>query len=254
MQRYDTRFYRSWVRRSGLTTWRTAIAESDLLISCDIDLRREARHRLAVVRRDLEDWIIHQEAFLTSLEPIDLPPHAPAIAREMASAARKWRVGPMAAVAGAVAEEVGRSLLACSARRVIVENGGDIFALSPEHLRFGLYAGEESPFSSRFAFELDVSSGLSVCTSSGRVGHSLSFGLADAVVAISPSGALSDAAATAVANRISGPEDVAPVLESEHRRGGLTGLIACAGGSIGFFGDFRLVLRNGEEEECLRRA
>jgi len=253
MNRYEERFYRDWTRRRGLVTWRTAVAESDLQISCDRRLADESLEALLALRRDLEGWIAGHADFLTSLSPVEVPFTAPLMVREMSSAASQWHVGPMAAVAGAVAEVVARALLECSAESVIVENGGDIFALAPEPVRFGLYAGEDSPFSSRFAFDLDVSDGAGVCTSSRKVGPSLSFGNADAVVAIARTGALADAAATSVANRIAGPEHVAPVLESEHRRGGLSGLIACAGGSIGLFGDFGLVLR-GEEEECLRRA
>lgn len=254
MEQYGERFYRSWTRRGGLHTWRAVVAESDLLITCDTDLRREAMECLLQARRDLEGWIAVQPGFATSMSPVDVPARAPAIAREMSEAAARWGVGPMAAVAGAVAELVARSLLSCSARVAIAENGGDVFAFSPDPVRFGLYAGEESPFSDRFSFEVDSSGGVAVCTSSGKVGHSLSMGRADAAVAISPSGALSDAAATAVANRITCPGDVSRVLSAAHPGSGLSGLIACEGGSIGFFGHFRLSVWGEEDSGCLRRA
>lgn len=254
MDRYTTRFYRNWIRSRGYATWRTAISSSDLLISCDADLRGVAEETLRSLRNDIQSWIAVDRRFLESLEPVGVPDDAPRVVRTMADAAGPWGVGPMAAVAGAIAEEVGRALLDRSATEVIVENGGDIFALSRDTVRFALYAGEDSPFSNRFAFELHAPSGVGVCTSSGRVGPSLSLGNADAVVAIAPGGATADAAATAVANAISEPSDVSPVIERLHRKGGLGGLIACAGGSIGFFGAFRLILRGEEEGTCLLRA
>ena len=49
---------------------------------------------------------------------------------------------------------------------------------------------------------------LGLCTSSGTIGHSLSFGLADAVVILSKSAILADAAATAVGNRVKDKKDL----------------------------------------------
>ena len=149
----------------------------------------------------------------------------------------------MAAVAGAVSEWVARALLD-GAETVIVENGGDVYAKAPEPLKLALYAGEASPFAGRLAFEISAADGVAVCTSSGRVGPSLSFGNADAVVAIHESGAFTDAAATAVANRVHSPEDVAEVVAEEKSRGALRGLIACAGDRLGLWGDFKLIKRN----------
>jgi uncharacterized protein len=121
-----------------------------------------------------------------------------------------------------------------------VENGGDIFARAPRRVRFALYAGEASPFAGKLAFEVDASEGIGVCTSSGRVGPSLSLGRADAVVAIHPSAAFADAAATAIANRIRAPGDVAAVVREEEARGALRGLIACMGDTLGVWGDLEL--------------
>ena len=148
----------------------------------------------------------------------------------------------MASVAGAIAEFVGNELLAFSPE-IIVENGGDIYAKAPEPLKLALFAGEASPFAGRLAFEISASAGIAVCTSSGRVGPSLSFGLADAVVAIHESGAFADAAATAIANRIHTPSDVARVVAEEKEEERLQGLIACAGDQLGLWGDFELIRR-----------
>ncbi|MBW2277007.1 MAG: UPF0280 family protein, partial [Deltaproteobacteria bacterium] len=177
--------------------------------------------------------------FGTSLEPVDVGDRVTPLIRSMVEAGRAWCVGPMAAVAGVVAEAVGRDLLdACET--VIVENGGDVFVRSSEPVTFALYAGERSPFCDRVAFRVDARQGVGVCTSSGVVGPSLSLGKADAVVAIAGDTAHADAAATAIANRIQRPNDVDRVVEDEAARGALDGLIACLGDRIGLWGEVEL--------------
>lgn len=65
--------------------------------------------------------------FKLTLSPHPVLPGAPVIAEAMAASANLAGVGPMAAVAGAFAEFVGRDLMKVCAE-VIVENGGDIAA------------------------------------------------------------------------------------------------------------------------------
>jgi ApbE superfamily uncharacterized protein (UPF0280 family) len=235
---YTDRFYRQWMQPAGLGRFQVAVGESDLLILCDQDLERLAREEVHRVRGQVEDWIARDPLFATSLEPRGAD-QGPPVVRDMARAGRAWDVGPMAAVAGAVAEHVGRRLLEHS-ETVIVENGGDVFARADEPLVFRLYAGEASPFSDRIAFEVDGRDGVGVCTSSGLVGPSLSLGRADAVVAVAASAVEADAAATALANLIEGPGDVEAVVAGEERRGRLDALLACAGDSIGIWGNIQV--------------
>lgn len=195
---------------------------------------------LKQVRKEIEDHIVAHPEFATSLSPLDAATGDPPVVSAMISAGLAWNVGPMAAVAGAVSEFVGRALLEKTGT-VLVENGGDIFALSPKPVRFGLYAGEDSPFHNALNFEMDAKRGIGICTSSGKVGPSLSFGKADAVVAIHRNAAFADAAATALANQIQTPADVAFVVETEKERGLLDGLIACCGDQLGLWGDFELI-------------
>lgn len=246
---YVERFYRRWVDRADLRQFRVRIRESDLLILCDHVLEAKACAALAAVRRDIEAFIAANNRFLTSLEPVTVDDdRAPRVVRDMAAAGRIWQVGPMAAVAGAVAQTVGEKLAQAS-RNVIVENGGDVYARTNggRPLRFALYAGEDSPFSDRVGFEVDASSGIGVCTSSGRVGPSLSFGRADAVVAIADDAAEADAAATALANRLQAPTDIDEVVERAEASGRLRGLIACAGDRLGVWGDLELVRLDARE-------
>jgi ApbE superfamily uncharacterized protein (UPF0280 family) len=239
---YEERFYREWSQNEALERFEVKIDESDLFILSDVRDEEKAVAALKKTRTNIETTIERHPVFASSLEPLDVLDGAPDIVFRMIEAGRFWEVGPMAAVAGAVAEQVGLALLE-RASTVIVENGGDIFASAGRPLRFALYAGEASPFAGELAFELDASGGIGVCTSSGTVGPSLSFGQADAVVAIHSNPLFADAAATAIANRIQGPEDIQTVVETERQRGALKGLIACCRDQLGLFGDLELMKR-----------
>jgi ApbE superfamily uncharacterized protein (UPF0280 family) len=248
---YSERFYRQWMTRTDLDRFRVAIGQSDLLVLCDGDLERLAREVLVTVRSQIEGHIERNPGFATALAPVAVDGEAPEVIRAMARAARRWNVGPMAGVAGAVAQAVGRGLLdACGT--VIVENGGDVFVRSDEPVSFRLYAGEESPFSDRIGFRVDARDGLGVCTSSGRVGPSLSLGRADAVVAIAADAVEADAAATALANEIREGADVGRIVKQQESGSTLTGLIACAGNSIGFWGDIELERLGRTDDETGR--
>ncbi len=243
---YTERFYRGWTS-SDLETFRVAVGESDLQIYAETNLRNEALNILTGVRRTIREHIGLNPSFRHSLTPVT--PQSSAVLKgscniinTMEEAGREWNTGPMASVAGAIAEEVGRSLLKHS-KIVVVENGGDVWASSPAPLEFLVYPGEQSPFSKGISFSLDAAKGISVCTSSGKVGPSFSFGKADAVTAIHSCGARADAAATSLANRIRGESDVTRIVEEVACKRKLTGIIATCGESIGIWGELHLTQR-----------
>jgi ApbE superfamily uncharacterized protein (UPF0280 family) len=190
-------------------------------------------------REQLEGYIADNPAFLTSLEPLPSPESAPDIVKKMIDAGRRAGVGPMAAVAGAMAEYVGADLLEFSPE-IIVENGGDIFIKSRVKRVIGIYAGG-SPLSGKIG--LEVSAGdtpLGICTSSGMVGHSLSYGQADAVVVLAKSAALADAAATSIGNRVKTGDDIGGGIDFSQNIGGLKGVVIIKDDRIGIFGEVKL--------------
>ena len=239
---YNERFYRDWIDCGDLKQFQVAIAQSDLFILCDQYAKEQALEALANVRKEIEGYIAINRSFETALEPVPVERDAPVAVRKMDRAARAWNVGPMASVAGTVSECVGKRLIE-HATEVIVENGGDIFAVALRPLKFILYAGENSPFKDKLAFKIHADNGIGVCTSSGKVGPSLSFGAADAVVAIAEDAAFADAAATAIANSIKTPEDIDVAVEEQNKRGDLKGLIACCGERLGVWGDIEIIRR-----------
>ena len=157
----------------------------------------------------------------------------------MAAAARAARVGPMAAVAGAVAECVGERLAKASPE-VIVENGGDIYLKSQKTRRIQVYAGT-SPLSRKISLEVGPArKGLGICTSSGTVGPSFSWGLADAVVIIAKSSALADAAATLAGNAVKIKSDIPQALALARSVKGVLGILIIKDDQLGIWGRIRL--------------
>lgn len=216
------------------------VRETDLLIFADSLLQEEALRAVLHYRHHLEDYIRACPDFALSLIPLPPDAYAPPLIREMYNASCRAQVGPMASVAGAIAELVGKDLLQHSGN-VIVENGGDIFLRVSEDARIGIYAGT-SPLSSRLALNIPAGmTPLGVCTSSGTVGHSLSFGRSDAVTILAPSTPLADAAATAVGNRVRCTQDIASGLDYAQTIEGISGALIIVNDQFGAWGAVEIV-------------
>ena len=238
---YKERKYRQWVKSADLVTFEVKELETDLLISAKKNLENKARESILNYRQDLQSYIRKNKDFFTSLEPINVDIDVPRIVKAMADAGSRASVGPMAAVAGAMAEFVGRDLLAYT-DEVIVENGGDIFLKTKIKRVLGIYAGENSPFSGKLAIEISPSEeGLGVCTSSGTVSHSLSFGRADAALIMSGDTALADAVATAVGNAVKNKDSIEKGINIARSIDGIIGALIIVGDKLGSWGDIKLI-------------
>lgn len=240
------RFYRTWVSGGDLLRFRVVRHESDMEITAGSDLSMEACDALFRVRRDIEEYASEHPEFLESMVPLGPGPDAPGVVRRMCEAASEWSVGPMAAVAGSIAEAVGERLSPLS-KTVVVENGGDIYIRSDSEVSCALYAGEDSAFSGRIGFSVRAPKGAGICTSSGTLGHSVSFGRADAVTVVARGCALADAAATSIANRISSEGDVPSRLEELKGHPGIHGAVACFGGMLASYGIRLMPVGTGED-------
>lgn len=244
---YVDRTYRETFSAKDLVPFRVVIKDSDMMILVDKEsyvpeLPKKAEQITRFYRTQLEDYIMRDPIFKTTLEPHLAYEDAPPIALEMVKAGNSCGVGPMAAVAGAMAELVGRALLK-KVKEVIVENGGDLFLCIKKPRIVGIFAGQ-SPFSDKLALKVyPGESPLGLCTSSGTVGPSLSFGKADAVVIAAPSAALADAAATAVGNLIQTKDDVVKGVEAAKRIKGVTGVLVIKDDRLSAWGDIEIVPR-----------
>jgi ApbE superfamily uncharacterized protein (UPF0280 family) len=164
---------------------------------------RAAKDSLKRHRRRLEAYIKTNPKFFHTLEPIPVPTK-PLVAKLMAEAAEKANVGPMAAVAGVLADLAVKDMLRAGCEVAVVENGGEISAASNVPIDVAVAAGDE-PLSKRFGFRL-TEFPIGVATSSGRFSHALSFGDAEAATVFCKNAGLADAAATAVGNVVKGDD------------------------------------------------
>ena len=243
---YGQRTYRHQDYGTELTAFEVVCQETDLLIRADHRLIDEAREKVLDLRAQIEAYIQSRPDFATTLRPWTTDDPAPAIVRKMIAAGNAAGVGPMAAVAGALAGGVGRHLLAYS-RQVVVENGGDIFLKTDGPATAGLLAGE-SPLSMKVGIRLACTGdGIGMCTSSGTVGHSLSMGSADAVCVIARGCALADAAATAIGNRIGSTRQIEPAIAFGRDIDGVQGIVVVLDREIGAWGQVELVPLQGKK-------
>lgn len=237
---YEERTYRKMVKGDDLVKFSVLEKETDLLVLADKNLHKEALESVIKIRTVLEAYVAKDDKFLKTLRPHYVGLRAPKIVKEMAWAGRRARVGPMAAVAGAIAEHVGKDLLKHS-KEVIVENGGDIFMKINRPRRVAIHAGS-SPFSEKIAIEVEPEqTPFGICTSAGTVGHSLSFGSADAVVVMAKSAALADAAATAIGNVVGSINDIEGGLNMAKRVRGIKSVLIIKEDHIGAWGKMKIV-------------
>jgi len=237
---YEERNYRKLIDKGSRKFFRVTVKETDLYIHAESDLQETAKDLILKYRGYIEAYIRQYPAFAATLNPWKPPGPAHKIIRDMTDAGIKAGVGPMAAVAGVMSEYVGQELLIHS-DEVIVENGGDIFLKTNTPVTTAIYAGK-SPLSMKIGLKLDsTKQPLSICTSSGTIGHSLSLGKADAICVISDICALADAAATSIGNHVKLKSDIQKSIEFGQKIQGVKGIVIIIGDNIGAWGEVEFV-------------
>ena len=225
---------------NDLVPFHIVVKQTDLHIQTRKQFKNEAMKSVLKHRGILERYIMRHPIFLTLLKPYQVEENAPAIIKEMCKAGQIAGTGPMAAVAGAMAEAVGKDLESFSPD-VIVENGGDIYIRTLRPRLVGIYAGP-SPFTGKLALEINPNdTPIGVCTSSAIIGPSLSLGYADAVTVVSPSTALADAMATAIGNMITDEDNVDNIIAESQNIDGIDGVVIIKGEKIGAWGKIKIV-------------
>lgn len=199
-------------------------------------------------RRLLEQYIIRHERFLTSFEPVEVRGSAPPIVAAMQEASIRTGTGPMAAVAGAIAQFAAAAAIDAGAEEAIVENGGDIYCLSASPLTVALHTGTEKIGNTLGLRLLPDEMPLSVCSSSSTMGHSISLGKCDLATVIAKDAPLADAAATLACNLVRRESDIPGTLERVAAIEGISGLILVKGEKIGMIGDLPRVVRQVDPE------
>jgi hypothetical protein len=236
---HEPRFYRRWITTSDLFSYNVTNKQSDLYILADANIRSKAVKSLSKHRTTIENYIENHPLFLSTLKPYPIDHKAPALISSMIAASAAAGVGPMAAVAGAIAEAVGQDLIPY-ASEIIIENGGDDFLKLKRKRSIAIYAGD-SPLSGRIAMEMwPEETPIGICTSSGTVGHSLSFGTADAVVVTSKSASFADAAATAICNKVKSVDDIGDAIKFAQSMPNINGIVIIKEDRVGIWGKIRI--------------
>lgn len=212
--------------------------------------RKTAEEAVETLREELEAYIRRHPAFRTNLTPLPLLAHPPETARLMARAAELTGLGPMAGVAGTFAQLIGERLAARGEEDLLIENGGDIYIKSEYPTTVALYAGE-TPFKDKLALFIEPEeTPLAICSSSSRMGHSLSLGACDlaTVTAAAPAGSwgggLADSAATLAANLVRRPADLQPAAERIAALPGISGVLLIKKERIALAGSLPQLIRN----------
>jgi ApbE superfamily uncharacterized protein (UPF0280 family) len=207
---------------------------------------REELSELFLPGSQLPHRLVRHPEFVSSLRPLQLLASAPEAARRMQAAAAATGVGPMAAVAGTMAQLAAEAARAVGAEEAIVENGGDIFLWSDRDVTVALYAGD-NPLSGKLAFKVHPERlPLAICSSSSLMGHSLSFGECDLATVVSPDGSLADAAATLACNLVKSPKDVPGVLERVSALPGIQGVLIIKADKVGVAGGLPELIRHDD--------
>jgi uncharacterized protein len=237
---YEERYYRNIAKPRDLISYEVAHKETDLLCSTKTDLSSFIKERIFSYRHQLDEYIHRKPVFKESLMPVESDPLAPAIAREMIAASSALNVGPMATVAGAIAEFIGRDITGLS-DVFIIENGGDICLKTDVERIIQIYA-KDSPFSEKIGIKLKPdSSPYGVCTSSATVGPSLSLGNTDAVCIIANSALFADGLATCLGNIVKKKDDISIAIEMGRQFPDVMGILIILGEHLGIWGDLDIV-------------
>lgn len=243
---FEKRTYRSQFNTDRFTGFQVKHLETDLWIGIDREsfndkMSEIALKKIKVLRNQLDEYIKTEPFFAKSLKPFQPSGSAPEEAIEMAIAAGKAGIGPMSAVAGLFAREVGEEIIQnFSVKEMVIENGGDIFALLNDEFVLSVFAGN-SPLSERIGLIIpEGQKKWGICTSAGTVGPSLSFGKADAVVVICEDILLADAFATALGNKVKSPNDVEKVINASEKIPEILSLLIICEDKIGIRGDFEI--------------
>ena len=197
---YQERTYRNWIQDKDLYSYSVIIKETDLYIRTSCNLNDKAFNSASKFRNEIENYIKLYPDFSTSFKPLPIDIKSPDIIKDMAEAAEIFDVGPMASIAGAISEYVGKDLLAFS-EEVIIENGGDIFISSKTNRTVAIYAGN-SALNGKYG--IDIGRGLPT----GYlyfIRHSralIQLRKRDAVVILAGSATIADAAATSICNMV----------------------------------------------------
>lgn len=208
--------------------------ETAVTIITDDSFMSIAKDAIFDARAIIESKIMDDPFFGSTFDPYEASNEDHDLIKRMCNASRTANVGPMAAVAGAVATYAVEALVNAGSAHSIVENGGDVAMITDRDVTIGLFTGD--PELNNVALNIPPTKGiLGICSSSGKIGPSISFGSSDICTVISKNVILADAAATALGNLVK--EDMRNATEHIGNLEGIDGCIVCRNGKMAMVGD-----------------
>lgn len=211
------------------------IEETAATIAAERQFVEFAVDAIKAARLDIERQIRRDDFFMTTLEPYEPESGGSRVIGRMCEASKAAGVGPMAAVAGAIAQEALEAMVSQGCSHGWVDNGGDIALVLESPVTVEIFSDPGSR--NAVGLELEPTSGtVGVCTSSGRLGHSISFGDADAAVAIAKNAYLADALATAIGNIVKDSPSMERCFDGFKHLGDFTGGLVLRDGDVAMYG------------------
>ncbi len=244
---YQQRKYRDKKNDERFTYFRVQEKETDLWIGITPRFYQSwlpghvARYIIRS-RREIETYMLTDPAFFTRHVPLDDVPGDKAIIHQMAEAGKKAGVGPMAAVAGAISGSVAKDITGMfPSAELVIENGGDIAAVFASSLVVRLETDNHGLLGETGILLHGGLSPCGICSSSGKFGHSFSYGKADLVSVVCKVPALADAWATSLCNIIRSDTDLKKVDQIISVHTDIIACIALANDNMLVYGDIDLL-------------
>ena len=213
------------------------IKETEIFLTAEPRFRVVAEKAIREARWFIEEKIRLDPFFGLTYEPYIPLKEDPELIRRMCLASISAGVGPMASVAGAVAAYVTERLAEVGCRHAVVDNGGDISLMTDCETVIKIYSGNDATDGVGLIIPSTGGKIMGICSSSGRIGHSISFGNSDIATVLSDDPVLSDACATTLGNMISERSDLQMAVEAVCGIHGVRGCFAMIDGAVAFCGD-----------------
>ena len=221
---------------SGFTRAKLEIDETAVTIAAEAGYISRALDAILRTREDVQRQISTDPFFLTTFEPYDCDCVTSDTIQRMCDASRAVGVGPMATVAGTIAQAGLEAMVAAGCKHGWIDNGGDVALLIDRPVTIEIFC--EPRAHRAFALRIDpLGEVLGVCASSGRVGHSISLGESDVAVAVADSAVLADAMATALGNNVRSDTSLDRCFNPFKHVKGFGGGLVMLDGDVGMWGN-----------------
>ena len=224
----------------------TIITENNYYIDIAIEEIKKCRN-------EIENFIKKNEIFEITFKPFKFNDDDPEIIKKMCSSSKIFNIGPMSTVAGTIAYYAVKAMVSKGSKYAIVDNGGDIAIFSNKKVNVGIYTGDYK--TGNLAFEIPASKSINgICTSSGKIGHSFSFGNSDAVTIFSKDPSIADAAATILGNLVNKKSDIKNAFRVIETVKEITGAMIVVDGNIGLWGKLPKIVPANVSYELITRG